>query len=142
MKQILITDSFQKRLKRLRRHFTEQDVVENIKEFARLGLRKGESTLTAETFGDISIVIVKCRIRVHHAVGRYLLGIINEREYIPIFIDLKTGIYGKNMSFTASKNVVTMLKKAFENVLMDYLQHTEEHPRFTKYQISYSSGIV
>ncbi|MEA3416343.1 MAG: hypothetical protein U9R02_09350 [Thermodesulfobacteriota bacterium] len=135
MKQIVITHSFQKNLKKLRRHFTEQDVQNNIKEFVRIGLRKGESKLKTETFGNVTIVIVKLRIRVHQAVGRYLLGIINEREYVPIFIGLKTGFYGKNMSFNASKKVVSMLETAFENVLIDYLEHTEENPRLTRYPI-------
>jgi hypothetical protein len=33
MKQIVITHSFQKNLKKLRRHFTEQDIQNNIKEW-------------------------------------------------------------------------------------------------------------
>ncbi|MDI6792812.1 MAG: hypothetical protein QME81_08110 [bacterium] len=134
-KHILITHSFQKYLKRLRRHFTEQDIRDNIKEFVRIGLRKGESKLTTSTFGDVNIVIVKLRIRVRQAVGRYLLGIINNREYLPIFIDLKTGIYGKSMSFDSSKDVVSMLETALENVLTDYLEHTEKNSRLTKYPI-------
>jgi len=64
-----------------------------------------------------------------------LLGIINEREYVPIFIGLKTGFYGKNMSFNASKKVVSMLETAFKSVLIDYLEHTEENPRLTRYPI-------
>lgn len=135
MKYILITHSFQKYLKKLRRHFTEQDIQDNIKEFVRVGLRKGESKLTTTTFGDVTIVIVKLRIRAHQAVGRYLIGIINECEYLPIFIDLKTGIYGKKMSFDANRKVVSMLETAFKSVLIDYLEHTEEHPRLTKYPI-------
>lgn len=134
-KQIFITASFRKRLKKLRRQFSEDDVVDNIKEFIRLGLRKGESLLTNEPFGNVIIVIVKCRIRKHQAVGRYLLGIINEHEYLPIFIDLKTGVYGKNLSFTASKHVVSMLDKALADVLADYLEHTDEDPRLTTYPI-------
>ena len=134
-KQILITASFRKRLKKLRRQFSEDDVVDNIKEFIRLGLRKGESLLTSEPFGHVIIVIVKCRIRKHQAVGRYLLGIINDHEYLPIFIDLKTGVYGKNLSFTASKHVVSMLDKALADVLADYLEHTDEDSRLTTYPI-------
>jgi len=86
-------------------------------------------------FDTITIVIVKLRIRVSHSSGRYLLGIVNELEYIPIFIDLKTGIYGKNMSFETDRKVVSVLQNAFENVLTDYLEHTEESPRVTKYLI-------
>jgi len=53
-KQILITESFRKRLKKLRRHFSEDDIIDNIKAFIRLGLRKGESTLTSELFGGVT----------------------------------------------------------------------------------------
>jgi hypothetical protein len=83
----------------------------------------------------VTIVIVKCRIRKQQAVGRYLLGIINEHEYLPIFIDLKTGVYGKNLSFGASKQVASMLKKALIEVLTDYLEHTEAAPRLTRYHV-------
>jgi hypothetical protein len=78
---------------------------------------------------------VKCRIRKQQAVGRYLLGIINEHEYLPIFIDLKTGVYGKNLSFGASRQVVSMLNKTLVDVLTDYLEHTEEEPRLTRHQV-------
>jgi hypothetical protein len=63
------------------------------------------------------------------------LGVVNSEHYIPIFIDLKTGRYGKNMSFAASREVVSMLERAFEETLLDYLEHTEEDPRFTKYAL-------
>lgn len=132
MKNILITQSFQKNLKKYRRHFSEQDIIDNIRKFVRLGLRKGESELKAMAFGDITIVIVKLRIRVRQAVGRYLLGIINDNEYLPIFIDLKTGYYGKNISLKANKKVVSMLEKSLENTLVDYVEHTEKKPRLTK----------
>jgi len=55
--------------------------------------------------------------------------------YLPIFIDLKTGVYGKNLSFTASKHVVSMLNKALADVLADYLEHTDEDSRLTTYPI-------
>lgn len=54
-KHILITASFQKRLKKLKRHFSEEDVVANITDFIHQGLRKGESILTRESFGDVTI---------------------------------------------------------------------------------------
>ncbi len=134
-KHILITASFQKRLKKLRRHFSEEDVVANITDFIHRGLRKGESILTRESFGSITIVIVKCRIRKQQAVGRYLLGIIHDQEYLPIFLDLKTGIYGKNLSFQASSRVVSILNTALVDVLTDYLEHTEATPKLTKYVV-------
>lgn len=134
-KQILITRSFQHRLKKLRRHFSEKDVVANITDFIHRGLRKGESILTRESFGPVTIVVVKCRIRNQQAVGRYLLGIIDEREYLPILLDLKTGMYGKNLSFHADSRVVTMLNTALAEVLTDYLEHTDATPTLTRYAV-------
>lgn len=132
-KQLVMTRSFQKYLKKLKRHFTEQDIQENLKEFIRIGFRKGETTLKTVAFGKVTIVIVKLRIRVRQAVGRYIVGILNDQEYLPIFIDLKTGAYGQNLSFTANKRVVSMMESAFEQVLTDYVEHTEDSPRLTKY---------
>ena len=134
-RHLLITPSFQKYLKKVKRHFTEQDIQANLNEFLRLGFRKGESTLKTVKYGQVTIRIVKLRIRVYQAVGRYIVGIINDQEYLPIFIDLKTGLYGKNLSFEGEKRVVDMLEKAFQHVLTDYLEHTEEHPRLTKYDL-------
>lgn len=135
MKRILITGYFRKLLKKLRKHFDEQDITDDIKEFVRIGFRKGESRLTTEIFGDVTVEIVKLRIRVHNSAGRYLIGIIDGNEYLPIFIDLKTGCYGRNMSFNADKKTASMLESALENTLADYLEHTEEHPMFTEYLV-------
>ena len=85
-KHILITASFQKRLKKLRRHFSEEDVVANITDF------------------------------IH-------------------FFHLKTGIYGKNLSFQASSRVVSILNTALVDVLTDYLEHTAATPKLTKYVV-------
>ncbi len=134
-KHILITTSFQKRLKKLKRHFSEDDVVANIADFIHRGLRKGETILTRESFGAVTIVIVKCRIRKRQSVGRYLLGVIHEQEYLPIFLDLKTGIYGKNLSFQTNSCVVSMLNTALVEVLTDYLKHTDATPRLTRYTV-------
>ncbi len=134
MKQAVITASFRKRLKTLRRHFSEDDVLEDIKRFAHSGLGQGECELKKEIFGEIEISIVKLRIRVRSAVGRYLLAVVGD-DCLPIFIDLKTGRYGKNLSFSASREVVSMLERAFEGVLRDYLEHTEEEPRLTTHPL-------
>ena len=131
MKQVVITASFRKRLKAHRRHFTEADVVNDLTRFVTSGFGRGESELKKETFGEIEISVVKLRIRARSAVGRYLVAVVGD-DCIPIFIDLKTGRYGKNMSFNASKKVVSMLENAFEEVLLDYLEHTEEKPRLTR----------
>jgi hypothetical protein len=39
------------------------------------------------------------------------------------------------MSFNVDKKVASMLESAIKNVFTDYLEHTEEHPRVTKYLI-------
>ncbi len=128
MKRAVITASFKKRLKALRRHFSEDDVVQGIERFARSGFGRGECELKKETLGEVEVSVVKLRIRVRSAVGRYLLAVVGD-DFVPVFIDLKTGRYGKNMSFKASREVVSMLERAFEEVLLDYLEHTEEEPR-------------
>lgn len=134
-KSLVMTHSFQKYLKKVRRHFSEEDIHANLKEFLRLGFRKGESTLKTIKYGTLTIKIVKLRIRVYQAIGRYIVGIINEQEYLPIFIDLKTGIYGQNLSFDADKRVAEMLEHAFQSVLQDYLDHSEEYPTLTHYDL-------
>ncbi len=134
-KHILLTRTFQRNLKRLRRHFSEQDVVEDVRRFVRGGLRPGETELKAQTFGDVKITVVKLRLRVTGSVGRYLLGIIGEREYLPLFIDLKTGVYGRNLSLDSRKKISSVLENAFRRVLIDYLEHTEKAPRLTRYTI-------
>jgi hypothetical protein len=135
MKRILITDSFLKILRKYRRNFNEEDVVINVKEFIRIGFRKGESKLKTVILGDVTIDIVKLRIRVRQSAGRYLIGIINEDVYFPFFIDLKTGYYGKNLSFETNKRVVSMLETALENAMTDYLEHTEDNPKAKEYQL-------
>ena len=136
MKRILITESFSRILKKCRKHFKEQDIALNLKEFVRIGFRKGESRLKTVISEDVTIEIVKLRIRVRQSAGRYLLAVINENEYIPFFIDLKTGYYGKNLSFETNKRVVSILETALENAMTDYLEHTEGNPKAKEYLIN------
>ncbi|RLC19587.1 MAG: hypothetical protein DRI57_06825 [Deltaproteobacteria bacterium] len=135
MRRILITDSFRRILKKYRKHFKEQDIVLNLKEFVRIGFRKGESRLKTVISEDVTIEIVKLRIRVRQSAGRYLLGIINEDVYFPFFVDLKTGYYGRNLSFETNKRVVSMLETALENAMTDYIEHTEQNPKAKEYLI-------
>lgn len=135
MKRILITESFRKILKKYRKHFDEENIVLNVKEFARIGFGKGESKLKTVISGDVTIEIVKLRIRVRQSMGRYLVGIINRDVYLPFFIDLKTGYYGKNLSFETNKRVVLMIESALENAMTDYLNHTDENLKVKEYRI-------
>ena len=105
----------------------------NLKEFVRIGFRKSEGRLKTLISEYAAIEIVKLRIRVRQSAGRYLLAVIDENEYIPFFIDLKTGYYGKNLSFEANKRVVSMVETALENAMTDYLEHTEENPKAEEY---------
>ncbi len=79
-------------------------------------------------------MIVKCRIRKQQAVGRYCL-VLSMIKNLDFFLDLKTGIYGKNLSFQASSRVVSILNTALVDVLTDYLEHTEATPKLTKYVV-------
>jgi len=135
MKCILITDSFRKMLKKYRKHFNEDDIVFNMKAFIRIGFRKGESRLRTLILGEVTIEIVKLRLRVRQSEARYLLGVINKNEYFPFFIDLKTGYYGRNLRFETNKRVVSKLETALENVMTDYMEHTDENQRLTEYLI-------
>ncbi|RLC08196.1 MAG: hypothetical protein DRI57_24450, partial [Deltaproteobacteria bacterium] len=95
----------------------------------------GESRLKTLVSEDITIEIVKLRIRVRQSVGRYLVAILDGNEHIPFFIDLKTGYYGKNLSFETNRRVVSMLETALENTMTDYLEHTEENPKAKEYPL-------
>jgi hypothetical protein len=136
MKYILVTQTFQKQLKRFRKYLKEQDMVEDIKWFIRRGLTKGEAYLKQYTILTIHLQVVKLRICVYPADFRYLVGIINEKEYLPIFIDLKTGEYGENLSLEASKRTVRVIETAILGVIGDYLQPGEESPKYTVYQVT------
>ena len=66
---------------------------------------------------------------------RTIVAIIDESEYIPFFIDLKTGYYGKNLSFETNKRIVSMLETALNNTMTNYLEHTENNPKIEEYRI-------
>ena len=61
MKQAVVTVSFRKRLKSLRRHFSEDDVVKDVKRFVTSGFGRGECELKREVFDDVEISVVKLR---------------------------------------------------------------------------------
>ena len=135
MKYILITQRFQRQLKHLHRYLTEQDIVNDIRQFIQQGLAKGETYLEARTVVMIRLQMVKLRICVHQVDFRYLLGIINEQEYLPVIIDLKKGRYGENLSFKADKDTVRAIESALIDVIDDYRHHTEDAPRLTAYYV-------
>ncbi len=135
MKYILVTDRFRRQLKKIRRYVTERNVVSDVKRFVQRGLAKGETYLETYEVSDLQLEVVKLRIRVHQVSFRYLIGVINDQEYLPIIIDLKKGRYGKNLSFTVEKKITKAIESAVVGVIQDYLNHTEEHPTLTAYYI-------
>lgn len=116
MKYILITQRFQRQLKHSHRYLTEQDIVKDIQQFIRQGLVKGETSLEARTVLIFRLQMVKLRMCIHQVDFRYLLGIINEQEYLPIIIDLKKGRYGENLGFKADKEIVRAIESALVGV--------------------------
>ena len=135
MTYILITDRFRKQLKKLKRYLSEQDVVRDVQRFILNGLTKGETYLEAHTVGTLQLEVVKLRLCVYQVNFRYLVGIVNEREVLPIIIDLKKGRYGQNLSFRADKRTVKAIESAFQGVVQDYIQHTDEQPTLTAYVV-------
>lgn len=133
MKYILITNRFRRQLKKLKRYLTEKDVVRDVNRFLLKGQKRGETYLKTHTAFDLQLEVVKLRLCVYQVNFRYLIGIINEREILPIIIDLKKSRYGQNLSFTADKKTVKAIEVAFNGVVQDYLQHTEQQPTLTAY---------
>ena len=44
-------------------------------------------------------------------------------------------MYGQNLTFDAEKRVADMLDQAFQSVLTDYLEHTDEQPRLKRLEL-------
>lgn len=141
MTYILITERFRKQLKKLKRHLTEQDVVHDVQRFVLNGIAKGETYLEAHTVGTFHLEVVKLRLCVYQVNFRYLVGIVNEREVLPIIIDLKKGRYGQNLSFRADKRTVKAIESAFQGVVRDYLHHTDEQPTLTAYVVDEEGAV-
>lgn len=138
MKYILISKSFQRQLKTLRRYLSEQDVVDDVARFIRRGLTKGETFLEAYTISQIHLEIVKLRVSVYRVDFRYLIGVIDRHDYLPIIIDLKKGRHGRNLSFNADKQTVLAIESAIIRMVEDYLAHTEASPTLTAYSVEES----
>jgi hypothetical protein len=138
MQYILITNSFKKNLKKLKKYYTGQDIIDDIKDFAINGLRKSETYLKSILIDNGSLNIAKLRITIRMVRGRYLLGILESQEkieYLPIIIDLKKGKHGKNLSFLSNKNTVKAINQAIINTVDDYVDHTKINPTMDIYEI-------
>ena len=98
-------------------------------------MRKGETYLKAQIVFEKKLKVAELRICIHHATGRYLIGITeNQRDYIPIILDLKTGEVGENMSLEAKKKVRKAILSAFDKVMNEYLTHSDQMPHATVYE--------
>lgn len=79
--------------------------------------------------------VVKLRLYIYPVNFRYLIGIINDREYLPIIIDGKKGQLGKNLSLKVENRITKPIELAAISVISDYMEHTEELPKLTAYLI-------
>jgi hypothetical protein len=134
-KWIIITNTFQKQLKKRKLQQQEQEIAKDIKEFITDGLKKGETYLKTLSIFEIKIQIFKLRIYIVQQKARYLVGVINNKEYLPFIIDFKKGRTGKNMGFNTNKKTVKKIITAITNTVQDYTSHTEENPRMTIYEL-------
>ena len=138
MKYIIITNSFKKNLRKLRKYFSEQDIINDIKNFSSRGLRKNETFLKSVVLYEKKLSIAKLRIIVRIVKGRYLLGILENQkkiEYIPIIVDLKKSKYGQNLSFNANKETFQKIHQAIKNSLSDHKNFTKNNPTMDIYKI-------
>ena len=127
-----------KNLKKFKKYFTGQDIIDDIKDFAINGLKKSETYLKSLPINDGSLNIAKLRITIRRVRGRYLLGVLESQEkteYLPIIIDLKKGKHGKNLSFLSNKNTVKAINQAIISIVDDYVDHTKINPTMDIYEI-------
>lgn len=136
MKRIIVTETFRKQLKKLKKYIKEKDIIEDVTKFIQSGTGKGETYLTPFTAYEIEIEMVKLRICVYQVDFRYLLGIIENTDYLPIIIDLKKGRYGKNLSLKADITTIDRIYSTSFSVLSDYLNHTDENPKYAIYPVN------
>ena len=135
MRYIFITKSFKGQLKKFKRYFREKDIVLDVKDFVIHGLRKGETYLKKQEIYSIQLETVKLRVCFHPTKFRYLIGIINDKYFLPIIIDKKTGKHGKNLSLKASKATTDAIKSASLNVVLDYIAYKKDKTRATVYGV-------
>ncbi|MBF0379687.1 MAG: hypothetical protein HQL69_01640 [Magnetococcales bacterium] len=132
MHYIFITRTFRGQIKGFRKVFQEKDLLEDIKDFVQNGLRKGETTLKAQQYYEITLETVKLRFYFRKAAFRYLVGVISDSDsqrYIPIIIDRKAGPYGQNLTLKTDKKTRQAIQKAIVAVMSDYLAYTEDQEK-------------
>jgi len=133
MKYIHITKSFKKHLKKLKKHLSEDDVIDDVEEFMQSGTKKGEALLKEEN--KFNVKYFKLRVSIKMVDFRYVLGVVSETDYIPVAIDLKKGKYGRNLSFNANKDIVRFVNNAIDNSMKDYMENSKENETATVYEV-------
>ncbi len=101
----------------------------------REGLKKGETFLGKRMVEEVPLAIAKLRLKVYKAHARYLIGVIDDREYLPFVIDLKKGKHGKNLSFNTDKKTQQFIINALIKGVADYKAHARNDPRMEIYFI-------
>lgn len=135
MKIILIARTFRGQIKKFKRTFQEEDIVQDVKDFILHGLRKGETYLKSQEVYSVTIETVKLRFYIQKSSFRYLLAVIDDYEYLPIVIDRKTGVHGKNLSFKADKKTTEAITRATVSVLEDYRAFPNDQARAGVYHV-------
>ena len=136
MQKIFITKTFQRQHKKFEKCFTERELVLDIKDFIINGLKHGETFLKKYQVHEQEFETIKLRFYARGGTFRYLVGSIDNQDFIPIVIDKKTGRIGRNLSFKVDKKTVKIIDGFFNRVVSDYFSHTSEKPKMTVYEVS------
>ncbi|MBC8444197.1 hypothetical protein H8D83_01285 [Candidatus Woesearchaeota archaeon] len=136
MEYIIITESFRKTLKKFKKYFHEKDIVFDIKRLIEKGFGKGETKLKNENYKGLDADLFKLRLKINNVDFRYIIVCFKSKnEYLPVFIDLKKGRYGRNLSFNSDKKTVAIINDNLEKVIIDYLTSTSDNPLTTYYAV-------
>ena len=135
MQKIFITKTFKNQQKKFQKFFTEIELVLDIKDFIINGLRHGETFLKKYQVHEQEFKTTKLRFYARGGTFRYLVGSINNQDFIPIVIDKKTGRIGRNLSFKVDKKTVKIIDGLFSRVVSDYLSHTSKKAKMTVYEV-------
>jgi len=141
MKYIHITKSFQKHLKRLKKYLNENDIIDDVENFIKVGTKKGESLLKEEVGINGVLKYYKLRISVRMVDFRYILSVVEDVngigvDYIPNVIDLKKGRYGGNLGFESDNDTKKFVNNGVDISMADYMDNSEENETATTYAVN------
>lgn len=135
MKLIFITRTFKGQIKRFRQTVQEADIVLDVKDFVVNGLRHGDTHLRSQEVCSLTMEMVKLRFYIRNTHFRYLLAVIGDREYMPIIMDRKAGLYGQNLSFKANKRTREAIDRAIVAAVDDFLAYSADATRASVYRV-------